>query len=358
MDYSVRDSSIIPDAHAIAAYTSKDDSIRVGIVREERTLEDGSTRYVVEVFMDGRQVPVSCVLMSRFGGIYNFEEYRIRPWGKVKTGVLPPGTAGKYSHRSGDTVVVAFLNGTAREGVILGGLRHPGREEDTTPGNIEYLSRFNGLETQVRTDGSYKVLFKGAATNEKLLDAPLGTPIAPPIYNPLTAGSYFGFSSNGSFVATDSKQFIKIDKNLTSGAIIISSGKSTIELGGNAAIGTTTIKTDNIVMEASMKASIKSTLDMNFQSTKSISLKSMQVAIGNDQIELIDGLIQLIDAIGQTVVTSPVGTCTPIMAAPSWASSVIPLKVKLSILKGSLADAPAAEPSGDPEIDIGEDIGS
>lgn len=358
MDYSVRDSSIIPDGYSTAAYVSKDDSIRVGIVREERLLEDDSTRYVVEVYMDGRQVPVSCVLMTRFGGIYNFEEYRVRPWGKVKSGVLPPGTAGKYAYRSGDTVVVAFLNGNSREGVILGGLRHPGREEETTEGNIEYLSRFNGLETQIRTDGSYKVLFKGAAVNEALLDMPLGTPISSPVYNPLTSGSYFGFSSNGSFVATDSKQFIKIDKNVASGAIIIKSGKNTIELGGNIAIGTTTIKTDNIVMEAAMNASIKTNLDMNFQSTKAISMKALQVAIGNDQIELIDGLVQLIDALGQIVVTSPVGTCTPIMAAPSWASAVVPLKIKFSILKGSLADAPAAEFSGDDEIDIGDDIGS
>ena len=122
MDYSVRDSSIIPDPYSTSTYTSKDDSIRVGIVREERILQDKSTRYVVEVFMDGRQVPVSCVLMNRFGGIYNFEEYRVRPWGKIKSDLLPPGTADKYTYRSGDTVVVGFLNGNAREGVILGGL--------------------------------------------------------------------------------------------------------------------------------------------------------------------------------------------------------------------------------------------
>jgi len=358
MDYSVRDSSLIPDSYSTQAYNDKDNSIRVGIVREERMLEDDETRYVVEVYMDGRQVPVSCTLMTRWGGVYNFEEYRVRPWGKIKTPVMAPGTAGKYSYRSGDTVVVAFINGNSREGVILGGLRHPGRTEETTEGNIEYLSRFNGLETQIRTDGSYKVLFKGAPVNEALLDVPLGTPIMDPIYNPLSSGSYFGFSSNGSFVVTDSKQFIKIDKNIASGAIIITSGKNTLELGGNVAIGTTALKTDNIVLEAAMNASIKATLDMNFQSTKSISLKALQVAIGNDQIELVDGLIQLIDALGKVVVTSPVGTCTPLMAAPDWASGVIPLKVKLSALKGSLADAPAAEFGGDPEIDIGEDIGS
>lgn len=358
MDYSVRDSSIIPDNYSTQAYNDKDNSIRVGIVREERMLKDDETRYIVEVSMDGRQVPVSCTLMTRWGGVYNFEEYRVRPWGKIKTPVMAPGTAGKYTYRSGDTVVVAFLNGNSREGVILGGLRHPGRDEETTEGNIEYLSRFNGLETQIRTDGSYKVLFKGAPINETLLDIPLGAPIMSPVYNPLTSGSYFGFSSNGSFVVTDSKQFIKIDKNIASGAIIIKSGKNTLELGGNIAIGTTTIQTDNIVMEATMNASMKANLDMNFQSTKSISMKALQVAIGNDQIELVDGLVQLIDALGGLVVTSPVGTCTPLMAAPTWASAVVPLKIKLSILKGSLADAPTAEFSGDDEIDIGDDIGS
>lgn len=358
-DYSVRDSSIMGDAHAYKVFDEDDNSIRVGIVREERQNKDDTTKYIVEVAYRGKQIPVSCVLLSRWGGAYNYEEFRIRPWvKKFPSNLLPPSSASTYDLRSGDVVVVAFLDGQSREGVILGGLRHSSRTEKTTPGNIEYISEFNGLETQIRTDGSYKVTFKGAAITEALLEVPpAGQPIAEPQYNPLTSGSFYGFDSDGSYVVSDGDQYVKITKSLTSGSIVMVSGKNRIDMGGNPAIGAIGLTTDNLAVAASMKANIKANLAINAE-TLQMSLKATQMAIGSDAFELFDGLGQLIDALGSLIVTSPVGTCTPLMAAPTWAAQVIPLKVKIGLMKMSLQSADAPEDSDEGDVDLGDDVGS
>jgi len=354
MDYIVRDSSVLPDVDARVLVEHRDPSIRIGIVREERETSDGGILYIVEVLVNGKQVPVGCVPMTRFGGAHNFEEYSLRPWlNGFPSGLLLPASADQYKGRAGDVVVVAYLNGQSREGVILGGLSHNGRKPVLKKGKIAYLSEFNGLETSITDDGSYKVTFKGyAPTNDAALKIPpFGSDVPAPLYNPLTGGSYFGFSNNGSFVASDGSQLMKIHKNIATGSIILKSGSSQIELGGNPALGNFSVKTGKVVMESTTTASIKSTVGLALQSLQ-VSIKGTQIAIGSDQFELIDGLIQLIDALGSLIVTSPVGTCTPLMAAPTWAAKVLPLKIKMTLVKGSLKDADSFSLSGDDSAEI------
>jgi hypothetical protein len=352
MDYIVRDSSVLPDMRSIAATLEQDTSIRVGIIREEQETKTG-TIYVVEVLIDGKMVLVGCVPMVRFGGAHNFEEYKMRGWLATAAGALSPTAGAQYKARSGDVVVIAYLNGKSREGVILGGLNHNSRKPKLEMGTIGYLSEFNGLETSIKDDGSYKVTFKGyAPTNDAALKLPpTGVDVLPPVYNPLTGGSYYGFNSGGSFIASDGSQTIKIYKNIATGSIILKSGSSQIELGGNPAIGNFSVQSGKGVMDFQTTASIKSTVGLALQSLQ-VSIKGTQVAIGNDQFELFDGLIQLIDALGSLVVTSPVGTCTPLMSAPTWAAQVLPLKIKLSLVKGSLKDADSFSLSGDDDAAI------
>ena len=354
-EYIVKDSSLLPDMRSISTMRSSDSSIRIGIVREERTTSGGQILYIVEVLVDGKQVPVSCTTMVRYGGAHNFEEQTLRPWlNGFPAGALLPASSAGYKARSGDTVLVAYLNGQSREGVILGGLAHSSRKKKLKAGTVAYLSEFNGLETSITDNGSYKITFKGyAPINDVTLKIPpSGTDIPAAVYNPFTGGSYYGFSNTGSFIASDGSQFLKIHKNLISGSIILKSGSSQIELGGNSAIGAFSVKTGKAVMELSTTASIKSQLNLTLQSLQ-VSIKGTQVAIGNDQFELFDGLIQLIDALGTLVVTSPVGTCTPLMAAPTWAAQVLPLKIKMMLVKGSLKDADSFSLSGndDPKIE-------
>ena len=358
MDYSVRDSSIYQDPYTHKAFNEYDHSIRIGMVREEITLSDGTTKYLVEVASGGRQIPVSCFLLTKWGGVYNFEEYRVRPWvRKFPTGFLPPASAGLYEYRAGDVVLVAYMEGQGREGVILGGLKHPARDEITKSGNIEYISRFNGLETQIRKDGSYKVEFKGTPISEVGLELPpTGAALPEPVYNPLIAGSYYGFDKDGSYVVSDGDQFIKIIKKKLSGSIVIVSGNNRIDLGGNPILADMGITTDKMAID-SLSFSLKATKNITAKALQ-VSIKGTQMAIGSDQFELFDGLIKLIDGLGTLTVTSPVGTCTPLMAAPTWAAQILPLRIMIQTMVTSLAspDSPVKHSEGD--ITIGSDVGT
>lgn len=352
MDYTVRDSSIIHNSHSYAVRDGGDYSIRVGMVRQTKETKDGETKYIVDVATGGRQVPVSCTMMTKFGGVHNFEDYVLRPWSKMyPTSFLPGGSsASQYSLRSGDVVLVAYLEGQSREGVILGGLAHPARTKKTAAGDIEYNSRFNGIEKIINKNGSYKTLFHGAALNDVLLNIPpTGADVPNPIYNPLAEGGYYGFSSNGSFIVSDgTQQFIKIGKDNFS--TTIKSGTTSISM--SALGGITKITAQSFGIDAPMLA-IKSSIIAG--EAVSLSFKAAQVAIGNDQIELVDGLLKLIDALGTLSVMSPVGTCTPLQAAPTWALQVLPLKIKLMTLKGVL-QSPSSNPAMNQSVDSDSEI--
>lgn len=307
------------------------------MVREVNEVSDGSLRYLVEVYYDGVQMPVSCQLITRMGGVYNYEDYRIRPWStKTGSGKLPESTASTYDLRSGDMVIVGFIGGKAREGVIFGGLRHEARTSELSADNIEYISEFNGLEKKIDSEGAYTVTFKGAPINTVKLDIP-GIPIEPPQYDPIKSGSYYGFDNTGGFTIDNNNGVsLSITKDESGGVMTITSGNSTLVMdASNPAQGLTTLTTDELALEATANITINATQSLKAE-TLQMSLKGTQVAIGNDSIELVDGLLQILDGIGQVTVTSPVGTCTPVAASPQWASTIVPLIVKLNTLKGSL----------------------
>jgi hypothetical protein len=363
-DYIVNDSSILtkdddglnrfPDARP-------PNGIHIGIVRTVEEAVDEQLLYIIEIFMEGKQYPVACKPIFKFGGVYNYEEYNFRPWNAAGLEDNLPISADSYEYRNGDAVVVGLLNNDTREGVILGGLQHPARSQQVPNEDIQYYSVFQGLEKQIRTDGSYKVTFNGAATNEATLEVPpTGVTAIDPIYNPLTAGSYYGFDSEGSFVATDAGQIttqtIKIFKDSTgNGSIILKSGQVEVEIGGSIATGQFGAKASSITLDALQAVNIGSKLKTNIQGTQ-LSLKGLQVAIGNDNVELVSALVELITELGLVIVNSPVGTCTPISTSPNWASKVIPLQVKLQLLAGSLEDAESFSLNGDDSEDIGDDI--
>ena len=335
MDYSIHDSSIRQNPEAYAATDRMETALRVGVVKSREEVDGGQVRYIVECVVGGVNVPVSCRLLNRFGGVYNYEEFRPKTWAdKIPDASLIPTTNSTYDLLSGDMVVVGFLNGKSREAVILGGLKHEAREE-VVKDDIEYVSVFNGLETKIDKDGAYTITFQGTPINADLLDIP-GVPITSPIYNELIAGTMITMDNTGSILLTDGNDTsITITKDVASPKIELKSGDTVVTLNGQKGTGSLEVSTNEITLEAKQKMSIAAKLEMSVETTQ-LKLKGQQVAIGNDTIELIDGLIQLIDAIGASVVTSPVGTCTPLMAAPTWASQVIPLKVKLTTIKGSL----------------------
>lgn len=339
-DYIVSDSTLYKTSESHGAHDYKDGGIYVGVVRKAVEIEDFGTKYLVEYYSGGRQIPISCVPMSRFNSPYNFEEIRLKPWlrGSAASGLLPAGTASTYNMRDGDMVIIAPLNNSGREGVILGTIKHPSREPATEEETLAYHSVYNGLETKIDPEGAYTVTFQGAPLNDSAPVPPGLSEVAAAEYNPVIAGSFFGFDNTGSFTIDASNEagtnMIKITRDAAGGTMMIESGKNIISIAGNPALGELSVTTDTLKVEV-MESEIKATTTMKFEALQ-MSIKGTQVAIGNDTIELVDGLLQIIDGIGQVTVTSPVGTCTPLMASPQWASSIIPLVVKLNTLKGSL----------------------
>jgi hypothetical protein len=289
-DYIIQDSSIWEDNSGTALLYNKDCAVRVGTVRDEVFLSDArETRYKVEVWDNGRTIPVSCVRSSRFGGIYNYEEFTHRGF-----------TAGNSeasavrSVQPGDHVIVAYLNGSAREGVILGCMPHSGRKETLNspeqkapstfsefanrvgPTSVRYVSEFNGIENAINADGEHRVTFKGQPTNlAKLKDAPSGAGIPAPAYDTKIGSSYYEFDKTGSWHlndnAQDGLQSIKVDK--ANGKIEIVSGKTSLVIAKKDETYTFTQKkvTFNTLDEWTLntkKTNILSTNEINAKSAK------------------------------------------------------------------------------------------
>ena len=344
-DYIEKDSSIWSYPELSKAITEKDGSLRFGIVRSVQKNNFGTISYRVECWKDGTTVSVTCnSCVTRFGGAHNFEEYGIRPYyPKGVEMLIESGTQyDSYALKSGDNVLVAAMGGDWREGVIIGGVGHNGRASDLEAGQIAYRSCFNGLDTEIRDDGTYLMTWNGKAINDALLDVPPYVGVEPPapVYDFFTAGSYMGFDTNGSFTVSDANgQLIKIKKS--TGNISIASGLNRIEIGSSDIVGNDDsigIQTSELSVTTTDVIDIFSLDSIAIQGFQEGSIKGIKVAMGNDVFELIAGLIELIDTIGELQVTSPVGPCNPLNSTLSWVKIEL-LKAKMSTLQGDLVDA-------------------
>jgi len=227
-DYIVPDSSIYEDNDSYALENRADATLKVGVVRDTVITKGGDVTYIVEVWLGGKYTPIRCVRTSRFGGIYNYEEFTHR-------GFEPDGTSGSdglMDHKQGDIVLVAYLLGDSREGAIVGSFNHAGRPRrfDDKDG-VVYESEFNGVNKSITKDGEYKVTFRGLQTNIAELDKPAsGKPIPAPEYDDEVGTSYYQFDKTGSFTvsdnATENHQSIFIDK--PNGKTVITSGKTSL----------------------------------------------------------------------------------------------------------------------------------
>lgn len=231
-DYIVKDSSIWKSAGDII----KDDySIKIGMVREYVFLENTKdTRYIVEVWKNNRLFPMTCVRSSRFGGVFNYEEYTHRGFNRGKDNT----SLGNFTVVPGDMVIVAAATGNSREGFILGSVNHFARDQIIpATGDQAYISEFNGIQTVINKHGEQRVMFKGLPTNlDKLSEPPTGEPIPPAEYDLNVGGTYYLLDRTGSYTLTDNSaedpQTIFMDK--PNGQIVITSGKTTLVIDKKA----------------------------------------------------------------------------------------------------------------------------
>lgn len=330
----VSDSSIWKNNHAFAAADSKNNSIRVGMVREERYDEVGKqTKYLVEVFDRTNQIPVLCVRLDRMGGAYNYEEYT-HVANPVEQKNLSSGS--KYAVRTGDVVLVAFAGGDSREGFILGGIRHPARKEKVGKDTGQaYNAEFNGMNTSINKDGEWKFTFRGIPTNISKLSTPSdGSDVPDPTYNDAVGTSYMQFDKTGSWTLSDNAQSkpqsVKVDK--PNGKIIVTSGAVTITLDKNAEL--IAMVTKDMTVNAS-KSITKTTQEFSLTASTFTKIKSPKVAIGTDSIELLNELVKLIEALSKVVIYSPVGPCAVFGSSAQW-PAVDKVKSNINTIKGSL----------------------
>lgn len=313
-DYNVKDSSLYHEPQLHSARTQKYNSIYIGMIRAVITGNFENIMYDVEVDYNGTTTVVRCAHMNRFYGIANYEEFNLKPHLVEKTQTNDTRTHLEgFDIKDGDVVVVSFLNGNPRNGVILGTLKHAKRPTALKESEISYLSEFNGLETKVKNDGTYKVTWKSKPTVGP-------SPLFIKTYDVTKGGSYYGFDTNGSFYVTDdaflNKQFLTIKKDKNS--ICIVSGSNRIEIGKTDLAGSDSIglKTKVFISQAN-EFHLTSSTTVKVKSDN-IQLKAKNVAIGNDQVELISSIIDLIKELGNVIVTSPYGTCSPISTSPNW----------------------------------------
>lgn len=232
-EYIIDDSSFHKNSNS---FIGKDFSIRIGIVREHVYLNTSEqTRYIVEVWKGNKSYPMTCMRTSRFGGLYNYEEYNLRGFNAGDSNV----SLGNFTVVPGDMVVVAATNGESREGIILGNLNHFGRDELLPATNdVAFINEFNGIQTMINKSGEYRLTFKGQPTNlDKLSEVPDGKHYPLPEYNNDVGFSYYEFDKTGSYTLTDNTndsnpQYIKMDK--PNGKIEIVSGKTSLVIDKKA----------------------------------------------------------------------------------------------------------------------------
>jgi hypothetical protein len=329
---TVKDSSIWYSSKDHAVAEKKDGYIRIGIV--QKIIEDqaiGEVRYLVELQDYGNKVLASCRMMRRFGGVYNYEDSICQGYSTNDK----PDPVSDFSAKAGDVVLVAYLNGQAREGVILGGLTHPAREMSIVHADgPQYKSEFNGLEHSINADGEFTLTFKGQPTNLSVLDNTPSGKIAAPQYDTTIGSTFMKFDKSGGWQVSDNASSdpmsIKVDK--AAGVISLAAGKVSLSMTKASEAVSLTCKTAAVNATESMMTTTK---DYSVDATGTAKIKSPKIAIGTDGVELLDQLVKLIDAVAKVKPISPVGPCVPMMATAEWAA-VEAIKAKITQIKGSL----------------------
>jgi hypothetical protein len=328
----VKDSSIWQNSKSFSAVSSKDPYMRIGIVK--KVYRDGRTadlRYLVEIQDRNDSIEVNARLLRRFGGVFNYEDVVVHGY-KFDD---KPDPVRAFDAKAGDTVLVAFLNGEAREAIILGGLTHLARKStiDITKGP-QYAAEFNGVETTINENGEYKITFKAVPTNIKKLDEKPGKTIPKPTYDTKIGGSFFQFDKTGSIEINDKDQGgiqnLRIDK--PNGIITVNSGKIKLTMTKKSEKVELKCKLLDIVSDDKINGKTK---EFKLEASTSVKINSPKVAIGKEGVELLDQLFQMVEALAKVIPISPVGPCSAIGASPQWAG-VVSVQSKIKEITGSL----------------------
>ena len=306
MDYTIKDSSIWQSPESHSKINRRDHAIRAGIVRQEffdEREEELETKYIVDIIEPGGQYPVVCRRMVSYGGPFNYEEFTRQTYDERTDG----SGKGDFRTRPGDHVLVAYVDGDDKEGVIIGSLKHPSRTETLPAENkVAYASEFNGLETTITDEGEWQIRFRGQPTNlSALSQPPTEADIIAPVYNEAVGNSFFKIDATGSWemgdAATIKPQLIKIDK--PGGTITITSGDTVLTLSK---------LTDEFTL-VNKKTNFNSLDEFNI-ATKKFKLLAQKAEITAQKIESRGQLKHLgtVESTGPFKITGPVEVLGPV----------------------------------------------
>ena len=328
----VKDSSIWQNSATSNAINHKDPYLRIGIVkkvyREERTSD---LKYLVEIQDRNDSIEVNARLLRKFGGAFNYEDV-IHHGYKFDD---KPDPVRAFDAKAGDTVLVAFVNGEARDAIILGGLIHPSRQStiDITKGP-QYVSEFNGIETAINENGEYKLTFKAVPTNIKKLDDKPNKTLPKPTYDTKVGGSFFNLDKTGSIEISDADQQevqnLRIDK--PKGTITINSGKIKLTMTKKDEKVDLKCKVLDIISDDKINGKTK---ELKIEASTSVKINSPKIAIGKEGTELLDQLFQMVEALAKVIPISPVGPCSSLGSSPQW-NGVVSVQSKIKDITGSL----------------------
>lgn len=328
----VKDSSIWQTQESFEAVSKKDPYLRIGIVKA--AYKDAATsdiRYLVAVQDRNDLIEVNARYLRSFGGVFNYEDVVYRGYKFTDK----PDPVSSFEAKAGDAVLVGFLNGEAREAVIIGSLMHPARKSDMDPKKGPQLkSEFNGVETHINELGEYKLTFKALPKNISKLEEIPKTRLPKPEYDDKVGGSFLMFDKTGSIELNDKDkggtQSIRIDKPAGTLTLVSGNIKLTLTKKGEK------VEVRSKVLEVSSENSISfKTKEYKVDASSEVKIKAAKVAIGKDGVELLDQISKLIQALGSVTPISPMGPCTALTATPQW-SQVQQIQSKIKEIAGSL----------------------
>ena len=282
-------------------------TLKVGAVLEVVELDDPKNQSglapeynVMVIEDDNTSIYKNCIAVDMFGGQadYHRKKYRVpKDAKKVRE-------SGSLKNQTGSIVLILCLEGSAEQGVILGGLMHPQKGavlEKELGHHME--GEFNGLNWKVDKDGALTITFKSATDGE---------------------GKPQDEEAGGSTAKIDKTGSLELNTNLEGAdATSFKLDKTTKDIGAVAGNNITMTAQKDIAAEAKANVNVKAGADLLAEATGSakhmsggtfdieaggaLGIKAPMMKVAADsQIELKTNVLNLK---GQTTIVGPsVGT--------------------------------------------------
>ena len=215
--------------------------------------------------------------LSSYFGFNNYEETILEPNNAALSGKLD--TSNYFLNKNGTIVVLAFLNGSQDQPIIIGSTPHLRVKGAIRAEGIHKKGEFNGIQYEVNKDGEFSLTYVG-------VKKPNGTSITKD-----TGPTKIKISKTGAFELTDNVgQSFKVDR--ANKTIKFSNGTSVLFDGKNDFISLVTAKGTNVQVDGKNDDIIVKTAG-----SAELHLNAAKVALGASGVELLDKVSAALQAL-------------------------------------------------------------